>query len=1182
MPTSESRRLSRAHRLALAGSALTVGQAKLYSQRTRRRLGQPGLASFTAADIDDNLNDALSLIDTALIERFGTGDDDWRLGVKRAAEILEFLSQGELRPRDAPIQLLAAAAYQVAGYPAMASAHLERVADAESASNLLRAILRADFAHALELVIRFWQAEYATAATPRVETPLELTAAAVRHTVMCIGTVCAGFRFGSSATASRAVLKLLAISTGFHFSQDKYSYLLARLTALACARYVDVSMWEHLRPLLLNADDGAKQAMTQFARAAFLSGRMLVWPTQAAGMKRLETGESFVLCTPTGSGKTSVATLAIVQALFTTPTRPAGLENLEVDNLVLYVVPSRALAAEVEAKLSQDLRGVAVRPVVVTGLYGGVDWGPTDAWVQTDGPTILICTFEKADALIRYLGVLFLHRVRLVVIDEAHMVNQNASGRHASASGDSRALRVESLVARLLSARDRYQFRIVALSAVAAGAAPALARWIGTDDQAVPAVADYRSTRQMLGRLDVASDARFAIRYHLMNGQSLQFRQGARESPYVQMPFPPMPGGLAPGAGPEKVLEGPTLWAALHLAARGADGTAGSVLISVTQRAETFAWGCAKHLAAWQQSTLPDYRDEVGHLPEWQRCLASAADYFGTESVEYRMLQLGVAVHHGKMPGLLARRLKRLIDRGRVRVVIATSTLSEGVNIPITHLLIPSVYRGTDLLSAQEFTNLIGRVGRPGVATEGHALVVLPGPGVGNVFSRQRDGFAKLVAAVRQDAATRHMVADDGAESPLAQLLAALEAAWRRLVRAGTSSDFMTWLAETAVTPEETSEAVGHLDVLDQFLLGAIQEVEELDLEEIPGSEMESKLTQIWRRTYASAASREEEHLRQMWLQRGGAIKRLYPNAATRRQIYRTSLSPRSAFQLLAVADVATNTLREGAVYAELDQERRFAFIVSVIEVLSRVTAFQVPATLGTGKSAPDWRQVLRWWMAKSTLQRQPSPKQVTKWFHFASQNFIFRASWGLGSVIGLFLEGSDGEPVRALEIDDWPRSGLPWIAFWLKELIAWGTLEPVAAYLMARGDAVDRPEAELNAMDYYRQLPPGLDANDMLDPRRIRAWSRERGRSGEAVAPQPGVVMTVALARPTEQYRDEGLQVFAIGSGGTIQWIDPAGYLVAQGARPEHWPADPLKYSFTLDVAAAVVTGEPYLTHAT
>ena len=91
-----------------------------------------------------------------------------------------------------------------------------------------------------------------------------------------------------------------------------------------------------------------------------------------------------------------MATLAVVQGLFADPPDdPFDLAALGPGNLVLYLVPSRALAAEVEGRLAQDLKGIAAEPVVVTGLYGGVDWGPTDAWIQADRATIVICTFEK-------------------------------------------------------------------------------------------------------------------------------------------------------------------------------------------------------------------------------------------------------------------------------------------------------------------------------------------------------------------------------------------------------------------------------------------------------------------------------------------------------------------------------------------------------------------------------------------------------------------------------------------------------------------------------------------------------------------------------------------------------------------------------------------------------------------
>jgi hypothetical protein len=50
-------------------------------------------------------------------------------------------------------------------------------------------------------------------------------------------------------------------------------------------------------------------------------------------------------------------------------------------------------------------------------------------------------------------------------------------------------------------------------------------------------------------------------------------------------------------------------------------------------------------------------------------------------------------------------------------------------------------------------------------------------------------------------------------------------------------------------------------------------------------------------------------------------------------------------------------------------------------------------------------------------------------------------------------------------------REAAPWIAFWIKELITWGTLDPVAAFLLARGDAIDRPHAEADARAYYDGL---------------------------------------------------------------------------------------------------------------
>ena len=111
MPTPETIRRLREVRTSLADSSLTEHQAKLYSQRLLRDMGRPGLDSFTQADVTRSLEEATWLLQSALIERAAEPNGDWRRGAKRSAEVLEFLTQPELRPAGAPIHFLAAGAY---------------------------------------------------------------------------------------------------------------------------------------------------------------------------------------------------------------------------------------------------------------------------------------------------------------------------------------------------------------------------------------------------------------------------------------------------------------------------------------------------------------------------------------------------------------------------------------------------------------------------------------------------------------------------------------------------------------------------------------------------------------------------------------------------------------------------------------------------------------------------------------------------------------------------------------------------------------------------------------------------------------------------------------------------------------------------------------------------------------
>jgi len=290
-------------------------------------------------------------------------------------------------------------------------------------------------------------------------------------------------------------------------------------------------------------------------------------------------------------------------------------------------------------------------------------------------------------------------------------------------------------------------------------------------------------------------------------------------------------------------------------------------------------------------------------------------------------------------------------------------------------------------------------------------------------------------------------------------------------------------------------------------------------------------------------------------------------------------LSPRSASRLVAVEGAVRTKLVEGTVYALWGSEERFTFVEEVLALLSQVPSFRIGTRLGRRRSFTDWSSVLRWWLAKSTLRRQPNAGQITSWYDFVSQNFIYRGAWGIGSIIGLLMDlTEDGQPVRALEIDDWPRSGLPWIAFWIKEIITWGTLDPVAAYLLARGEAIDRPQAERDANVYYQGVAEGTAPNDFLDPRRIRDWVQSRRPIAERPASVRQFVIDADLLRPAANYRSPRLTVAPIETNDTLTWIDPAGYSVAKSSRPQNWPEATALFDFELAVQERKIFGETYL----
>lgn len=1169
----------------LAGTKLPPELAKLYSQFTRVRDGQPSLEGWRDSEITNRLYDVIRLIEAGKVTREAGYLDIAQKSLKRAAEILEWISHPELKPNGVPVNLLAAASYQLAGFPARSTGLLNQSNNEQNDSRILKLLLQSNYRQLLFLVADYWKIKYQderlTERTKKEEYVEHIKDWIVKETISSIGLLIAYMRWGMESRLNKALLKLKEVSNLLIYNDKSYSWLLAEIFSEVAKSYINNSLRKNVQTLIDQANEPGQIALERYIRKSYNNGKTLVWPSQIRGIDRLNVGDSFALCTPTGSGKTSIAELSIIQSIFSNIEN--GFESLLLPKpIVMYLVPSKSLASEVEAKLSEVLDSIGQNKVQVTGLYGGIDWGPTDAWLTSADSTVLVCTYEKADALVRFLGPLFINRVSLIIIDEAHSIKFDGDF-NALHKSENRSLRLESLGTRLFSHLKRDQCRIIALSAVADDIEEPLASWITKKENTQAVKTSYRSTRQLIGRLECLKHGRFFIEYDLMDGSALRLDNKERSSskPFIPQPFPKIPAEfLWDDRGPEKKLQPYLLWFAMHFVLPNDKGHKRSVLISVTEGINSFTNGFLElldmyvdnnlDLKFFQQPTSPKKSDT------WNKCLNVCEDYFGKESREYKLLSRGIAVHHGSLPPLLSRMIIQLIQERTVNIVLATSTLSEGVNLPFELVLIPKLLRGNNSIKLNEFGNLVGRAGRPGVSTEGQSLILLSKQS----YDRNRVPYENLVKEYEEENKENTKSFN---YSPLAQLMIVLKEKWSLITKSDSNTEFLEWLEVTApltfsCNTEDELIMIESLDTMDSFLLTSIVEIEQRDnIEDI--SELELELKSIWNNSFARWAVNQEDNLDIWFIKRGIALKEvIYPHTKERKKLYSTSLPPRKGIKLIDLYPTIRQHLENGEEYALWDPKRQFEYIYNTVDLLSGIEAFEVKENVGRSNKVK-WFDVLEWWLNPKEASKQPTIKQISDWHKFINNNFIYRFNWGLGSVIALSIDEIDDCDFMPTTLEDWPKLGLPWIVFWLKELIVWGTLDPVASYLLSNGLHITRVDAERNAELYYLEHS-NLNSNEILNPLIIREWTNTlmSKNSKENILTPPKIIEADLLRDFPSNFKGEWV-VIPIEVDAEIIWIDPAGYPLAISKKPIYWEENFINnYDFILDVQHKLVKSNKYL----
>ncbi|MFK5975749.1 MAG: DEAD/DEAH box helicase [Sulfurovum sp.] len=113
---------------------------------------------------------------------------------------------------------------------------------------------------------------------------------------------------------------------------------------------------------------------------------------------------------------------------------------------------------------------------------------------------------------------------------------------------------------------------------------------------------------------------------------------------------------------------------------------------------------------------------EYSDRNEIQRLTNLYSLHFGVNNEQTKVSQLGIITHHGNLPQGIKLSVEYALQKSLAKYVICTSTLAQGVNLPIRYLIITSVYQGGKRLKIRDFHNLIGRAGRAGKYTEGSII----------------------------------------------------------------------------------------------------------------------------------------------------------------------------------------------------------------------------------------------------------------------------------------------------------------------------------------------------------------------------------------------------------------------------------------------------------------------------
>jgi POLQ-like helicase len=420
------------------------------------------------------------------------------------------------------------------------------------------------------------------------------------------------------------------------------------------------------------------------------------WPAQRLlGEAGIFKGRSAVVQLPTSAGKTKSVEIVIRSSFM------AGRSSVAV-----VIAPFRSLCREISESLSIAFSGEDVYINQLNDIPQ-IDESDTEFFLhlfeQQDDvevvPSIIVSTPEKLVYLLRHKPELT-SEISLVIYDEGHQFDTGARG----------------VTYELLLSNFKQELKPdtqhVLISAVLSNA-KSIGDWLYADDGTVVNGSNCLSTersiafsswRTTLGQFHYVephnpNSEEFYVPRVL---ESFPIPKKLREKKQKYFPDKHEKTSIAAYLGLKLSSQGPV---AIFCGTKKTVSTICKLIVASTERIP--------------QLPIPlTYSDseEVNNIANL------AAAHLGDSSAITQAIRKGVLPHSAGTPNGLRIAVEFAMEKGLGRCVVCTSTLAQGVNLPIKYLIVSGVFQGQRRISTRDFHNLLGRAGRSGKHTEGSII----------------------------------------------------------------------------------------------------------------------------------------------------------------------------------------------------------------------------------------------------------------------------------------------------------------------------------------------------------------------------------------------------------------------------------------------------------------------------